>query len=186
MSAAQCATIQNTFIAPGDASGLGAVDSLTGTDIVDFPFLNGNLGRDAGRGAGFYKVDISLKKTFRIPNTEHMSLEIRADAFNVFNHPNWEGFNGNNDTNQLVFSLITDKTAPNFGAPAPNFFTCTSCMRPNGTLLGTGGQVMHLADIQHGKLDANLGKPVFGGIGDPTPTNDFVPRTYQLSFHFRF
>ena len=119
-------------------------------------------------------MDISLKKTFRIPNTEHMSLEIRADAFNVFNHPNWEGFNGNNDTNQLAMAL--DST----------FFTCTSCMRPNGTLVGSGGQVLHLADIQHGKLDANLGKPVFGGIGDPTPTNDFVPRTYQLSFHFRF
>src|SRR5262249_28318107 len=115
LPASTCALIGNTFLAPGQVAGvpcndvvggascLGAIDALTG-DIVDFQFLNGNMNRDAGIGAGFYKVDISLKKTFKIPGTEHMSLEIRADAFNVFNHPNWEGFNGNNDTNQLVFS----------------------------------------------------------------------------------
>lgn len=181
-SPGQCASIRNTFLAPADASALGAIDALTG-DTVDFQFLNGNLGRDAGRGSPFYRVDVSLKKEFRIPRTEHMSLELRADAFNVLNHPNWQGFNGNNDTNALVFSTVTDKTAPNFGAPASDFFTCTSCMRPNGTLVGTGGQLLHVADIQRGKVD-NLVNPIWASIGDPTTTD--LPRTFQLSFHFRF
>jgi outer membrane receptor protein involved in Fe transport len=177
LPSASCTNMQNTFLAPASASALGAADSLTG-DIVDFRFLNGNMGRDAGLQSPYYRVDLSLKKTFRIPRAEHMSLEIRADAFNLFNHPNWQGFNGNNTTNQLPFSLT--KT----GAPAADFFTCTSCMRPNGTLVGSGGQVMHFADIQRGKIDSNLGSTIWGGIGDPSTTE--LPRSYQLSFHFRF
>jgi hypothetical protein len=188
--AAQCGSIVNTFLAPGQVAGvpcndvaggascLGAIDALTG-DVVDFRFLNGNMNRDGGLGAGFYKLDVSLTKTFKIPRTEHLSLEIRADAFNVFNHPNWQGFNGNNITSLLALSQDA------------NFFTCTVCMRPNGTLMGNGGQALHFSDIQHGKISGNLLNPVFGakgaidGIGDPT-TTDGIPRTFQLSFHFRF
>jgi TonB-dependent receptor-like protein len=175
--AAQCATLQNTFLAPADASSLGAIDPLTG-DIVDFQFLNGNMSRDAGRGSSYARLDVSLKKTFKVQRFERLSLELRADAFNIFNHPNWQGFNGNNDTNFLTFSMDS------------NFFSCGSaatgaCMRPNGTLVGSNGQVLHLADIQRGKLDKNLASPTFGGIGNPTPLND-LPRTFQLSFHVRF
>jgi hypothetical protein len=177
LPSASCIGMQNTFLAPASASASGAADSLVGGPPVDFQFLNGNMGRDAGVQSPFYRMDISLKKTFRIARTEHMSLEIRADAFNVFNHPNWQGFNGNNTTNQLAFSLAG-------GKPAPDFFTCTSCMRPNGTLVGSGGQVMHFADIQQGKIDSNLGSPIWGGIGDPSTTE--LPRSFQLSFHFRF
>ena len=150
---------------------------MTG-QIVDFPFVNGNIGRDAGRGSGFYKLDASLKKTFRIPRTEHMSLELRADAFNVLNHSNWQGFNGGDATSALALSLTGT------GAPASDFFTCTSCMRPSGIFVGNGGQLMHLSDLQHGKLSPNLLKPIFGGIGDPTAVD--IARTFQLSLHFRF
>src|SRR6202035_1547614 len=44
--AALCNGLQNTFAAPGDASGLGPIDSVTG-ETVDFKQINGNLGRDA-------------------------------------------------------------------------------------------------------------------------------------------
>jgi hypothetical protein len=180
--AASCSSIQNTFLAPASASGLGAVDALTG-DIVDFQFLNGNVGRDAGRGSPLYRVDMSLHKSFKIPNTEHVSVELRADAINVFNHPNYQSFNSNDVTAALGFSLTAT------GAPASDFFTCSVCMRPNGTIVGSGGQVLHLSTLQHGKVSPDLLKPIFGpalaGIGDPAST-DFVPRIFQLSFHVRF
>lgn len=178
-TASQCGSIVNTFRAPSDASSAGAIDSLS-SEPVDFRFLNGNMGRDAGVGAPFYRIDLSLHKAFKIPNTEHVSIELRADAFNVLNHPNFQGFNGNNITALLGFSLDQ------------NFFNCTACMRPNGTVIGKNGQAMHFSDIKHGKISPNLLNPVFGagtgfvtGIGDPT-TTDTIPRTFQLSFHVRF
>jgi hypothetical protein len=57
-------------------------------------------------------------------------------------------------------------------------------MLPNGTLSGRSGQVLNINNIQHGKLDTNLLKPAFGGIGDPSSTD--IARTFQLSFHVRF
>ena len=176
-STSQCAGIQNTFLAPPGASSHGAIDALTG-DTVDFQFPNGNLQRDGGRQSPFYRLDVSLKKTFKVPRAERLSVELRADAFNIFNHPNWQGFNGNNDTNQLFFGTL-DPAAP----AGTGFFNCTSCMRPNGTLVGANGQLLNLSSITHGKVD-NLVNPNFGGIGNPTTID--LPRTFQLSFHVRF
>jgi len=45
----------------------------------------GNSGRDILRGPRYVDVDLSLAKEFRI--REGMNLEVRADAFNAFNHP---------------------------------------------------------------------------------------------------
>jgi hypothetical protein len=69
-------------------------------------------------------------------------------------------------------------------APEPDFFSCTSCQRPDGTYVGSGGQMLHLSDVQHSKLSKDLLKPILGGIGDPATAD--IPRTLQLSFHVRF
>jgi len=45
----------------------------------------GNLGRYAARGPGYYEIDTALQKRFRV--TERASLNFRAEAFNLFNHP---------------------------------------------------------------------------------------------------
>jgi len=45
----------------------------------------GNLARNAVRGPGFYNTDFSIIKRTRISKA---TLELRAEAFNVFNHPN--------------------------------------------------------------------------------------------------
>jgi hypothetical protein len=187
-SSSQCSSIQNTFLAPAGASNSGSVDAITG-QIVDFQFLNGNMGRDAGRGSPFEKLDVSLQKSFRMPHTENVKLELRADAFNVLNHANYNTFNSNNVTSALGFALNRDANGNVIG-PASNFFTCTICMRPNGTLIGSGGQVLHASDLTNGKVSPDLLNPVFGapgavdGIGDPS--NADIPRTFQLSFHVRF
>jgi hypothetical protein len=47
----------------------------------------GNLGRNTLIGPGLAKVDFSVNKRFRM--TERLGLEVRAEAFNLFNHPNF-------------------------------------------------------------------------------------------------
>jgi hypothetical protein len=50
-------------------------------------YRNGTAGRNSLRGPHLFNSDISLAKN--VLSSERRSLEIRADAFNVFNHPNW-------------------------------------------------------------------------------------------------
>jgi hypothetical protein len=165
---AYCNSLQNTFLAPGAASGLGAVDVLTG-ETVDFKQVSGNLGRDAGRGAPFVKFDTSLQKVYSIPGRENIKVELRFDAFNLLNHTNYQSFNSNDVLTALPFSLDTN---------------CTLCQRPNGTFAGANGQTLHIRDLTHGRISSNLLKPVFGGLGEPGAAD--IPRTLQLSFHVRF
>lgn len=47
----------------------------------------GTLGRGALRGFGLGQTDLSLRRRFRL--TEALGLDLRADAFNVFNTPNF-------------------------------------------------------------------------------------------------
>ena len=49
----------------------------------------GNVGRNAIRGPHFVNFDLSLVRTFRI--NERYSLQVRAESFNLFNHPNFVG-----------------------------------------------------------------------------------------------
>jgi hypothetical protein len=170
----QCASMVNTFIAPGTASGKGSIDSFSG-EVVDFQFVNGNLERDAARSSPFARLDMSLKKSLRVPRTENVKIELQADALNILNHSNWQGFNTNDVTSALSLGL-------------PN---CTNCMRPNGTFVGDSGQVLHVSDITKGKISSNLLIPAFGGkaaplagIGDPAAVDG--ARLFQLSFHVRF
>lgn len=47
----------------------------------------GTLGRNALRGPGYQNFDVSLFKTTRL--TEQVSLQLRAEVFNIFNHANF-------------------------------------------------------------------------------------------------
>lgn len=53
----------------------------------------GNLGRDIARGPGYYEIDTALQRNFRL--TERFALNIRGEAFNLFNHPIYATPNGN-------------------------------------------------------------------------------------------
>ena len=63
-------------------------------------FTYGTFGRNALRGPGAFNTNLSLSKIFRV--REKVDVELRADAFNLFNNVEF----GNPDTN------IGD---PNFG-----------------------------------------------------------------------
>jgi outer membrane receptor protein involved in Fe transport len=45
----------------------------------------GDLGRDAIYGPGFWNIDFSITKNTNI--TERLALQLRAELFNIFNHP---------------------------------------------------------------------------------------------------
>ena len=47
----------------------------------------GSLGRNSIRGPGSWQIDLGLHRTFTL--LERVKLEFRAEAFNVFNHPNF-------------------------------------------------------------------------------------------------
>jgi len=77
--------------------------------------VQGNLGRNALRGFGATQVDLTLRRQFQL--RERLSLQARADFFNIFNHPNFGP-----PTNYL--------TSPLFGQSTQML----------GASLGSGGQ----------------------------------------------
>jgi outer membrane receptor protein involved in Fe transport len=193
-SLAQCQGIVNTFAAPADADPNGPVDSLNSNIPVDFKLANGSLERNAGRGNPFLRFDASLHKTIGIPKYENVKIELRFDAFNVFNHANWGSFNSNDVLATMGLSVVRDPNG-SIISTAPDFFTCGSpagggCERPDGTFVGNNGQTLRLSDLQHGKISSNLlaGNQIFNGLGDPAAVdvNGIGPRKLQLSFHVRF
>jgi hypothetical protein len=53
----------------------------------------GNLGRDTAIAPGIFAINAEVHKNFRIK--ENHQVQFRAEAFNVLNHPNFGGPNGN-------------------------------------------------------------------------------------------
>src|SRR6202795_5060122 len=77
--------------------------------------LAGSLGRNVLRGLGAWQVDFSLHREFRV--SEGLSLQLRAEAFNIFNHPN--------------FANPSDRDTPGrltFFAPGPGFGSATQTL----------------------------------------------------------
>ena len=77
------------FVAPG-TNGVPACDA-TGCDL--FESLYGNSGRNLFRGPFQVRFDMSLAKEF--PIKERFRLRFETDAFNMFNHPDFDAPNNN-------------------------------------------------------------------------------------------
>jgi hypothetical protein len=61
---------------------------------ADRPLINGAIvGRNTGRGSSIYDISPMVERPFRL-GSERVQLTLRAEAFNVLNHPNFVGFNG--------------------------------------------------------------------------------------------
>jgi outer membrane receptor protein involved in Fe transport len=101
----------NYYFNPGNFSNtrLLNLDSIAQTDASQLPaYTYGTLGRNAFRGPGATNVDLAIAKKFKI--REQATLELRGDAFNVFNHTQF----GNPDTtiSDLTFGQISTTAAP--------------------------------------------------------------------------
>jgi Carboxypeptidase regulatory-like domain/TonB dependent receptor/TonB-dependent Receptor Plug Domain len=97
----------------------------------------GDLGRNSLRGPSFKEFNFSLfKDTFL---TEHMNLQLRAEFFNIFNHPNF--------SNPLLPNFIGNIGSPNpatggyvvGGVPAYYSLTATGDVGIGNPFLGGGG-----------------------------------------------
>ena len=104
----------NAFVSAVDPS-TGACSG--GDNVQNCQF--GNLGRNALRGPDFAWGDFYLTKWFTL--REHVKLRLEAQAFNLFNHPNfalpavvYAGIPGKPST-QTEFGALTYTTAPPTG-----------------------------------------------------------------------
>ena len=70
---------------------------------VPAPGTWGTLGRNVGRGPGYYEIDTALEK--ETPVTERLALKFRAEAFNVLNHPIYA--DPSSDISSSSFGVIT-------------------------------------------------------------------------------
>ena len=98
------------------ANGQFAIADAQGNILLRNPGLGriGNLGQYWIEGPGQFGLDANLIKRVKI--TETKEFEIRLDAINILNHPNWA--NPTVDINSPNFGLIALPGAPgSTGAP---------------------------------------------------------------------
>ncbi len=69
--------------APSDKSWSHYIN--TAAFAIPAQYTYGNLGRDRMRTDPFYNLDFSIFRAF--PITERFRAELRAEAFNILNHP---------------------------------------------------------------------------------------------------
>lgn len=78
----------------------------------------GNLGRNTLIGPGLVKVDFSLNKRFQV--NERLGLELRTEAFNLFNHPNFSI-----PSQRAVFSGVNESTGLGIPVASAGLITTT-------------------------------------------------------------
>ncbi len=78
----------------------------------------GNLGRNTFRGPKYVDLDAELSRYF--PITERMKMDLRIEAFNVLNHPNFDSPSHTN-LNQSHFGVITGSGAARIWQGAVKF-----------------------------------------------------------------
>jgi outer membrane receptor protein involved in Fe transport len=104
------------------SGGTAAADCMAGTRHF------GNMGRDSLRGPSLKQMDFSLFKDTKL--TERLTMQLRAEFFNIFNHPNF--------SNPLLPNGIADAgfNGPNAGGFLP--ITTTADVGPGNPFLGGG------------------------------------------------
>lgn len=73
-------------------------------------WCDGTLGRNTFEGPGFWNFDFGLHKKFKV--TENTSLQLQANAFNIFNHTNFGipvGDISSNDFGKSIFTVGTPR-----------------------------------------------------------------------------
>jgi hypothetical protein len=134
----------------------GIIITGAAADCVPGTRHYGDLGRDALVGPTYKQWDFSIFKDTAI--TERLNVQLRADFFNILNHPNF--------ANPELPAFIAD--------PAANInpaCTCGFVQGPNNREVGNGAyQIVATGDV-------GIGNPFLGGGG---------PRGIQLAAKFTF
>jgi hypothetical protein len=80
----------------------------------------GNVKRNFFHGPGFNYTNLQLSKNFMVfPNHESRYIQLRIEAFNTFNHANFQN-PGGNFTNSGTFAQVSNTIQPvNMGDPSP-------------------------------------------------------------------
>jgi Carboxypeptidase regulatory-like domain/TonB-dependent Receptor Plug Domain len=71
---------------------------------IPLPNRQGNLGRNIIRGLPAWQIDMAIRRQFNV--TEKLNLQLRAEAFNIFNHPNFGTIN--NSLTSTTFGQATN------------------------------------------------------------------------------
>ena len=90
-----------------------AVNPSAFTNVLSGP--SGNAPRNFVRGFGAWQMDIAVRRDF--PIHDRVKLQFRAEAFNVFNHPNFGTIAGNFGTS--TFGQATATLANSLGILSP-------------------------------------------------------------------
>lgn len=101
------------------------------TDCVPGTRHFGNMGRNSLRGPSLKEFNLSVFKN--TPLTEHVVLQLRAESFNLLNHPNF--------SNPSLPAFIADPGLPGANGRYTGFFpiTTTSDVGIGNPFLGGGG-----------------------------------------------
>jgi outer membrane receptor protein involved in Fe transport len=115
--------------------------TLTGTaqDCVPGTRHFGNMGRNSLRGPSFKEWNFAIYKTTSL--TERLTMQLRADFFNIINHPNF--------ANPFLPAFIAD--------PAVHGFQAVNG-REVGNATGSSGVITATGDV-------GIGNPFIGGGG---------------------
>ncbi|HET6852035.1 MAG TPA: TonB-dependent receptor, partial [Pyrinomonadaceae bacterium] len=70
----------NSTVVPGSPNQRGPF-------VIPTETRQGNLKRNTLRGFPVHQIDVAVRRQFRL--TERLNLQFRAEAFNLFNHPNF-------------------------------------------------------------------------------------------------
>jgi hypothetical protein len=90
----------------------------------------GDVGRNSLRGPAYFQFDLSGMKNF--PITERVMVQFRADIFNIFNHPNFEGPDGGICT-AISGPPLSCTPNPNFGRTGQTIADADSTQIGGGT-----------------------------------------------------
>jgi hypothetical protein len=72
------------------AAGCNPTGAAKGAFCTPLAGQSGNLGRNQLRALGAWQLDVALRRQFKL--SEKANLQVRAEAFNLLNHPNFGAF----------------------------------------------------------------------------------------------
>jgi hypothetical protein len=125
-----------------------ALNPATGPFGIPDAGTYGNQGRNDFTGPAFFNIDMTLQKQFSL--TERWKVQLRADAFNVFNHPNYRlanpitAFTGTTVTSAAgqTPETVTPTASSSFGS-----LCCTSAYLPSSSSATGVGEPSRLLQV---------------------------------------